>query len=123
MTRTPQIAALPGMTPLGLPMAANMETKHTPGPWDHAEQVIFAPTGEAIASTWKFGQFDIGGRNSHDEAQANAQLMAAAPEMLAALRALLATNSCREATYNFNVSLAEAVDVARTAIAKAEGRQ
>ena len=48
-------------------------------------------------------------------------LIAAAPDLLAALRALLATNSCRDATYQNNIQLAEAVDVARAAIAKARG--
>ena len=115
--KTPQIAALPGMTPLGLPIAKT--ARHTPGPWHATAEYIRDENdgmiGEAT-NLWANVKTPIG------ERLANAQLMAAAPELLAALRALLATNSCREATYNSNVGLAEAVDVARAAIANAEGR-
>ena len=86
--KTPQIAALPGMTLLGLPVA---ETAcHTPGPWRIAQ-----PTGAGTARfIWRNDEGpDFAGetntnyrmiaRDVHSEA--NASLIAAAPDLLAAL--------------------------------------
>ena len=93
-----------------------METKHTPGPWNTDEQVIFASSGEAVASTWKFGQFDTGGRGSHAEAEANARLIAAAPDMLDALHQWAAAERMEDAE-----ELENARKSRDAAIAKAEG--
>jgi hypothetical protein len=115
--KTPQIAALPGMSPLGLPITET--ARHTPGPWrampDGAIQKDAAmPTGAAVIAY---------ARHADEKTmRANAALIASAPDLLAALRTILATASCRDATYQNNIQLAEAVDVARAAIAKAEGR-
>ena len=134
--KPPQIAALPGMSPLGFASPKDALRYHVSGAIDRGEAVAIVEipvhghwhaTGEYIrdenegmigeaTNLWANVKTPIGDR------RANAQLMAAAPDLIAALRALLATNSCREATYNSNVGLAEAVDVARAAIAKAEGR-
>jgi hypothetical protein len=43
-----------------------------------------------------------------------------APGLLAALKKLVRTPTCQDATYDNNVQLAEAVDTANAAIAKAE---
>jgi hypothetical protein len=76
-------------------------SKHTPGPWhlgSHGEQYNFAhvragsdDSAETIAEV--FGLYINTGRagQKNEEAIANARLIAAAPELLAALKA------CREA--------------------------
>ena len=82
--KTPQIAALPGMSPLGLPITET--ARHTPGPWrampDGAIQKDAAmPTGAAViayAHHW-----------DEQRMRANAALIAAAPELLAALNSAL----------------------------------
>ena len=64
--------------------------KHTPGPWEvtgpHSREVITANPGtyKPCMTIAKVGGYWDG------EAQANAHLISAAPEMLAALRAALA---------------------------------
>jgi len=110
--KTPQIAALPGMSPLGLPITET--ARHTPGPWSADEQVIFASSGEAIASTWKFGQLDTGGRGSHAEADANARLIAAAPFLLQTLQTI--------ALHAPSLDAAGIREYCDAAIAKAGGR-
>lgn len=50
------------------------------------------------------------------------RLTAAAPDLLLALTSLLATGACLAVTYNSDAGLAEAVDNARAAVRKAEGR-
>ena len=58
--------------------AADVMPKHTPGPWHYQEDsdaythIVRGPTGKIIAST---------AQNSSGEAEANARLIAAAPEM------------------------------------------
>ena len=136
--KTPQIAALPGMSPLGFASPKDALRHHVSGAIDRGEAVAIVGIPVPVPGPWHATAEYI--RDENDgmigeatnlwanvktpigDRRANAQLMAAAPDMLAALRALLATNSCREATYNSNVGLAEAVDVARAAIAKAEGK-
>ncbi len=65
------------------------ESKHTPGPWTHSNLVVRAgrsqkhPMGRQIADCYRelpAGHFDEG------ENAANAQLIAAAPDMLEALQ-------------------------------------
>jgi len=61
----------------------NEEVKHTPGPWEAAyrsspyRKEIYA-NGVAIATVWRSG--------TGNQIHATARLMAAAPEMLAALK-------------------------------------
>lgn len=100
--KTPQIAALPGMSPLGFASPQAALRHHVSGAIERGEGVAIVEVTVPAS---------------------NAALITAAPALLAALHALLATNSCREATYNSNVGLAEAVDVARAAIANAEGQE
>ena len=98
--------------------------KHTPGPWrwwiddigneifliDSQKDSILGPT------------FEINGKTGSvalrcDVTRANARLIAAAPELLDALKALLGLTL----SDNGNQSAAAVEDMARAAIAKAEG--
>lgn len=87
----------------------NSTTNHTPGPWRvHAVAgLIQEANGHSIAAYTG---------TSQDEADANARLIAAAPELLAALEHLLALNSgCAPEEEE------RGWDQARAAIAKATG--
>jgi hypothetical protein len=88
---------------------------HTPGPWlmepylDKPGEYEIAPAGADGLPDWSR---EVALTCSSD---ADARLIAAAPELLAALRDLVAMSGCSE----------EGVDIwdaARAAIAKAEGR-
>lgn len=86
-----------------------MKTTHTPGPWytgindDDSDKVFQDGSGVAIMS---------GGRRSQAERDANARLIAAAPDLLAfAIECARADSDCGEAVR----------DAARAAIAKAKG--
>lgn len=98
--------------------SAETSTRHTPGPWKAASARSFivglpivATNGRTIANSHQPG----------DEGMANARLIAAAPELLDALRRLVA----RDFTYyggfvtDCNISMDE-VRRARDAIALAE---
>ena len=103
-----------------------MNTKHTPGPWvdgdicgDHNVGIgryrLITGGGELIAHTWP---------DSSEHEEANARLIAAAPELLAACQEFLRfadlPNECvpRGDYIRYQVS---AISAARAAIAKAEG--
>ena len=64
-----------------------MEAKHTPGPWMNSNGTILAPAGK-VAEAGNPG-YDGFAAESEDEAIANARLIAAAPDLLAALRKAL----------------------------------
>jgi hypothetical protein len=94
-------------------------TKHTPGPWhvhpDHPRAIDADGVEVALAQlVIRPGGCDI---QMVTEAEANAVLIAAAPAMLAALRALLAV--CEE---ELDAGRVPEMIEARAAIAKAEGR-
>lgn len=68
--------------------------RHTPGPWrPHFEEAYFVtgPDLGRVAMMMKNlkGAHGLGGRRSGDESAANCRLIAAAPDMLNALRSLL----------------------------------
>ena len=90
-------------------------SKHTPGPWEvHTAAVNFATTPRE--SEIRGGNHVVVrlGVMHHETAQANARLIAAAPDLLAALQ-LIANFS--------NEDVSDMVrDIARAAIAKAEGK-
>lgn len=105
------------------------EAKHTPGPWalDHGDDVERGHVGISSKShsllaqvVWKFEDDDRSPR-----CEANAHLIAAAPDLLAALKNLLARfESEIQSEYSGTSQLAERLaeaDPARAAIAKAEG--
>ena len=91
-------------------------TKHTPGPWI----LVKAPrsrTWELSAQGWK--QFaNVYGNTDPElnrQGEANARLIAAAPDLLEALKAI------RQA-FQSGTAMFVAQDMAEAAIAKAEGR-
>lgn len=98
------------------------EMKHTPGPWTpefgEAYRVRAQQDGGQVAIMMNLkGRHGLAGRRNGDEVAANARLMAAAPELMDALKALL--------NYD-NLGAYERADVrqkARAAIAKATGGQ
>lgn len=87
-------------------------TKHTPIPWGYAKgyephnqgQVYYEDNGQTLAVTY------------NDEDGANARLIAAAPDMLAALQELLADS------YLGNPINGDRMRAAREAVAKIEGK-
>ena len=94
-----------------------MSAQHTPGPWT-VVAIDWAETGNA--------RFEIAGIRR--TGMADARLISAAPELLAALRGMLAivNDSRGVAGYHLNGDTAEwdefdEVDAARAAIAKVEG--
>lgn len=94
-------------------MTATNETKHTPGPWE------FEPTGHGpghIAADCegaiRDGVATVWGRTSEDTFDANARLIAAAPDLLAACKGLIE---------NIDNPDWSDIDKIRAAIARAEG--
>lgn len=108
-------------------------SKHTPGPWipyseegprgkEFRHSVCRVPLTDGGVIDWDRDDFEhvcvceaIGKTEAH--AEANARLIAAAPELLTALRSMLASVD--------DIYIAEnprTFDAARAAIAKAEGR-
>lgn len=90
---------------------------HTPGPWQvgdkdrNDQRQVLGPDGQLVAVV------------AHEcltsrvpEMEANAAVIAAAPDLLAALRSLLKHHECRDCTSAFH---AENVEDAREAIARA----
>lgn len=101
-----------------------MSTKHSPGPWEvderftkesgrHAQYRIFAAN---LVCTL---EVPIGFYRSPAESEANARLIAAAPELLAALQALYTAEE--EYGDPTNAAINEAWLKARAAIARATG--
>jgi len=93
-------------------------SKHTPGPWeikahpDPCYRYISAPEHIALAQVvWRVEEED-----RSPSCEANAHLIAAAPELLDALCYLLQTS-----TGETHEQWLEAMDQARAAIAKAKG--
>jgi hypothetical protein len=96
--------------------------QHTPGPWVAREWHDRDYEGECIAQGWSVTDSDghrvplySGETADLSEAEANGQLIAAAPELLAALERLLNSGDVRDAAD------AGALKQARAAIAKAVG--
>ena len=87
------------------------QTQHTAGPWHVANQVQIRSSRDQIAKIWMM-------RNG--EGNANARLIAAAPELLEALEACLPTLEEREKTFGVeSIPLGKA----RAVLAKAKGVQ
>lgn len=98
-----------------------MTTKHTPGPWDYK----CAPNGDCgiiseemyiLAET--FSAIRAQDENAQAESVANARLIAAAPDMLEALKKFASWDQC----WPGNINLEGVCELGRAAIAKAEGR-
>lgn len=102
-----------------------MTAKHTPGPWTpefgEAYRVRAQQDGGQVAIMMNLkGRHGLAGRRNGDEVAANARLIAAAPELLEALKACAAV--CAGETMNKR-GLISALEQARAAIAKATGEQ
>lgn len=105
---------------------AHEQVKHTPGPWQQHDNVY--PYGPSYAAT-VWGPEGPGHGLIADcrqsllmyEAVANARLIAAAPELLAAIKRLMKRPEC-QCSHNANPGMAAAIDEAICAVAKAEGR-
>lgn len=85
---------------------------HTPGPWCALNAGLVVAAGDV-----KVAQADRA--NAYTEA--NARLIAAAPDLLAALKAILNVDN-PPVTDPGHVDFPRAMELARAAIAKAEGR-
>lgn len=97
-------------------------SKHTPGPWEpitdkHGEVVVYEAVTRANLDICKMGG------NTNDGA--NARLIAAAPDLLEALKGLLAVAPSKAPAAGLIVGIEEkhkaAIAGARAAIARAEG--
>jgi len=96
-----------------------MNTKHTPGPWKYDETwaLIHAEHGSEIAAVHA-------ARGTRGEAQANAHLIAAAPDLLAALEAIRQWSNSRDGSAEADeTALTEINGIAAMAVAKATAQQ
>jgi hypothetical protein len=100
---------------------------HTPGPWTcrvGTNGPFVNERDKTIAPFYVLNPTNIGTPAiPQDEARANARLIASAPDLLAALKELIA-RAVASSTVMFSSDprVAEAVDAALAIIAKAEGR-
>jgi len=92
-----------------------MTIKHTPGPWTAIDVEGNPSRSFTIDAGVHIGSLAVW-PVAADEMQANARLIASAPDLLAALQSIVAS-----ADANCGDSLANAIDTARAAIAKAGG--
>ena len=90
-----------------------MTTKHTPGPWHVGglqgtgrAAIVYSPDGYSICDCKSYH-----GKREWSEMEANARLIAAAPDLLAAL----------EYWFDSNADSKKLAGMARAAIAKAKG--
>jgi len=100
-------------------------SKHTPGPWHtgaFGNQIVYAADGWAVANA----QVNHHQHKGFEEMQANASLIAAAPELLEACVAMIEWDAREEdhaVDFHARMMLCKAAfQKARAAIAKAEGR-
>lgn len=93
-------------------------SKHTPGPW----KVEKTSTGNNITSYLLpyVAAVSDGLRARNGEGDANARLIAAAPELLDALRIMVGTS--QNLNLDLNAKIEGALKIAIAAIAKAEGK-
>lgn len=99
---------------------------HTPGPWnvtEMSEQDRHGRTCNKIESYDKTLGFvaHVYAKQSREEQEANAALIAAAPELFQALKALIAHPTTAEVDCDEAQRHGHALNAARAAIAKAEG--
>ena len=100
-------------------MSETKKTQHTPGPWRASSQCIVEPTNATVAITM------ANACDSVEQRDANARLIAAAPDLLEALKDLL-DRAERQAAGMLVEASCEVWyahrDAARAAIAKAGGK-
>lgn len=102
-----------------------MNAKHTPGPWRIVEDggfrgIFHLGTGRKVAAV-------IGSIREGEHIEANAHLIAAAPDLLEALRKVSAAleavyESEMEWTGEWDMLPPDALEMAKAAIRKAEGK-
>lgn len=94
--------------------------QHTPGPWKRRKNVVSGPFGVTVVQCMDNGTWGEKGCHSITkiEAEANARLIATAPELLEALESIIASADAGNAAI-----LNRLLDQARAAIAKAKGEQ
>ena len=93
---------------------------HTPGPWEvEGDQIVTTDAGIPICSTPLADEIAWGGPDLINEVEANARLIAAAPDLLATVK-LLIERACPHPDEMTPEEYA-ALESARAAIAKAEG--
>lgn len=90
-----------------------MNAKHTPGPWRIGTP---PPNGQQTIGTDQGLMVAVATTGAGVQTKANAHLIAAAPDLLEALQALMDDNSALDGMY-----WADCCDKARAAIAKATG--
>ena len=91
-----------------------MKTQHTPGPWAFNSRQIFADSKN-------HGEAAIAYIQDLTEAEANARLIATAPELLEALESIENMAGHHEAPASFKHVWREAILTAQAAIKKAKG--
>ncbi len=105
--------------------------KHTPGPWHTGEGVPYSQTVQMKVCGWDrrpdatgHDYFACGPRvRTEEQAKADARLIAAAPELLEALKRLLEHAEWVGTPRGYSWDdFKDVIDPARAAIAKAEGR-
>ena len=97
-----------------------MSTQHTPGPWNVQRNVVNYRSGRTALEIRGAGDDLIATLPGCDRDAVNARLIAAAPDLLEALKKI-ANLDYRGTNYTENI-LVDAIAVARAAIAKAEGQ-
>jgi hypothetical protein len=98
---------------------------HTPGPWtdesgDGSKWGVFDADGRAVALAQQIVSLRVDVYQA--ERTANARLIAAAPDLLAALVECVVDMQATEDFYGPHTKAQEVMAAARAAIAKAEGR-
>ena len=101
-----------------------METKHTPGPWTLGKGKVTIRETRETGSKGFIARCHMPGEwryRSEEESEANARLIAAAPELMEALDTLTLVVGMTPIKGNLE-ALQEAQDMARAAIKKATGQ-
>jgi hypothetical protein len=99
--------------------ARTMDTNHTPGPWTYSMRGITAPNGQRVEADGL--ALVTGVRDKLDPAFANAHLIAAAPELYAALSGLVADYDNNQSGINEGLVKMAKAALAKAALAKARG--
>lgn len=110
------------------------EVKHTPGEWRLDTVPLVAAPGGAAGRAYGVSAVNALGlrtpvvvwrgiaRPASDEGQANARLIAAAPDLFEALEAILNTSGARKSGYD-SLEYSKAVALAENALSKATAQQ
>ena len=98
------------------------DTKHTPGPWvwEHWQMGLTAQNGTSVLAYYDYEGMSLHGK-TEDEHEANAHLIAAAPDLLEALDRMIAEYDLWGG-YNDDGFKSGTILSARAAIAKAKGQ-